>query len=278
MSRVLDGRPVARAIRHEVRGEVEAFVKERGFRPCLAAVLVGNDPASEVYVAGKERDCGRVGIESRVVRLPQDTTREQLRAKLDELSGDRGVHGLLVQQPLPPQLDANEASALVDPAKDVDGLTPVQAGRLLRGETGLVPCTPLGVIEILRYYEVPLKGRHAVVVGRSTLVGKPLALLLLREHATVTMCHSRTTDLGAITRQADILVAATGRPGLITPEMVRPGTTVIDVGITRTGDKLAGDCDPAVGEIADLTPVPGGVGLMTRALLLRNTLQAARAC
>jgi methylenetetrahydrofolate dehydrogenase (NADP+)/methenyltetrahydrofolate cyclohydrolase len=275
--RVLDGRPVARAIRNEVAAGVDALVRERGVRPCLAAVLVGDDPASEVYVAGKQRDCQRVGIASRLVRLPADCTRERLRQTLDHLSADPEVHGVLVQQPLPPQLDANEASALVDPRKDVDGLTPVQAGRLLRGEPGLVPCTPLGVIALLKHYGVALAGCHAVVVGRSTLVGRPLALLLLRENATVTVCHSRTADLAAITRQADVLVAATGRPGLIRAGMVRPGAAVVDVGITRTDAGLLGDVDPAVGEVADLTPVPGGVGPMTRALLLRNTLEAARA-
>ncbi len=274
--RLLDGGPVARAIRKEVRGGVEALVRERGVRPCLAAVLVGNDPASEVYVAGKQRDCERVGITSRLVRLPEDCTRERLVATLAQLSADREVHGILVQQPLPPQLDAAEASALVDPGKDVDGLTPVQAGRLLRGEPGFVPCTPLGVMEILRFYEIPVAGRHAVVVGRSTLVGRPVALLLLHANATVTICHSRTADLPAMTRQGDILVAATGRPGLIRPDMVRPGVAVIDVGITRTDTGLVGDVDPAVGEVAELTPVPGGVGPMTRAMLLRNTLEAAR--
>ncbi|HVB09609.1 MAG TPA: bifunctional 5,10-methylenetetrahydrofolate dehydrogenase/5,10-methenyltetrahydrofolate cyclohydrolase [Bacillota bacterium] len=276
--RVLDGRPVARAIRKEVAAGVEALLRERGLRACLAAVLVGNDPASEVYVAGKQRDCERVGITSRLVRLPADCTRERLRATLDELSADPAVHGVLVQQPLPPQLDANEASALVHPGKDVDGLTPIQAGRLLRGEPGFVPCTPLGVMEILRFYEIPVAGKHAVVVGRSTLVGRPVSLLLLHANATVTICHSRTPDLGAMTRQADILVAATGKPGLIQPDMIRPGVAVIDVGITRAaGDQLLGDVDPKVGEIAELTPVPGGVGPMTRALLLRNTLEAARA-
>ncbi len=274
--RLLDGGPVARAIRKEVRGGVEALMRERGVRPCLAAVLVGNDPASEVYVAGKQRDCERVGITSRLVRLPEDCTRERLVATLAQLSADREVHGILVQQPLPPQLDAAEASALVDPGKDVDGLTPVQAGRLLRGEPGFVPCTPLGVMEILRFYEIPVAGRHAVVVGRSTLVGRPVALLLLHANATVTICHSRTADLPAMTRQGDILVAATGRPGLIRPDMVRPGVAVIDVGITRTDTGLVGDVDPAVGEVAELTPVPGGVGPMTRAMLLRNTLEAAR--
>ncbi len=275
--RELDGRPVAKAMRQEVAAGVRALVRDRGVRPCLAAVLVGSDPGSEVYVAGKQRDCERVGITSRLVRLPEDCTRERLVQTLEGLSADREVHGILVQQPLPRQLDAAEASALVDPRKDVDGLTPLQAGRLLRGEPGFVPCTPLGVMEILRFYEIPVAGRHAVVVGRSTLVGRPVALLLLHANATVTICHSRTADLPAMTRQADILVAATGRPGLIRPEMVRRGAAVIDVGITRTDDGLVGDVDPAVAEAAELTPVPGGVGPMTRALLLRNTLEAARA-
>jgi methylenetetrahydrofolate dehydrogenase (NADP+)/methenyltetrahydrofolate cyclohydrolase len=211
------------------------------------------------------------------VRLPADCARDRLVETLARLSADPEVHGILVQQPLPPQLDASEASALVDARKDVDGLTPLQAGRLLRGEPGFVPCTPLGVMEILRFYDIPVAGRHAVVVGRSTLVGRPLGLLLLHANATVTMCHSRTADLGAMTRQADVLVAAAGRPGLISPDMVRPGAAVIDVGITRREGGLVGDVDPAVGEVAALTPVPGGVGPMTRALLLRNTLEAARA-
>jgi methylenetetrahydrofolate dehydrogenase (NADP+)/methenyltetrahydrofolate cyclohydrolase len=276
---LLDGAALARQIRRRVRAEAEELRARTGVTPKLAAILVGNDPASEVYVANKARDCARAGLDSTVLRLPADTPWPRLQAVLEELGADPAVHGILVQQPLPPHLDPAAVAAHTDPRKDVDGLHPLSAGHLLRGEPGqgFVPCTPLGVLELLRHYDIPLRGRRAVVVGRSTLVGKPLALLLLAADATVTVCHSRTPDLGEATREADVICLAAGRPGLLRPDMVRPGAVVVDVGINRVGDRLVGDADPAVAEVAGaMTPVPGGVGPMTRAMLLHNTLLAAR--
>ncbi len=275
---LLDGRALAKRVRAQVKAEAEAWSRRTGVVPCLAAVLVGEDPASVVYVRNKERDCARAGLRSRVLRLPAQTSWETLAAHLDALGRDREVHGILVQQPLPPHLDAGAAVACTDPRKDVDGLHPLSQGHLMRGEPGFLPCTPLGVMELLRHHDVPLAGRRAVVVGRSTLVGKPISLMLLAAHCTVTVCHSRTPDLGAVTRLADVVVLAAGRPGLLTPDMVRPGATVVDVGINRVGDTLVGDADPAVANVAGaFSPVPGGVGPMTIAMLLRNTLQAAQA-
>ena len=276
---VLDGQALARQVRQRVRAEVRELREASGVTPKLAAVLVGDDPASQIYVAGKERDCARAGLESTVVRLPADTPWAELRAHLEALGADPGVHGILVQQPLPPPLRAAEAVAATDPRKDVDGLHALSAGHLLRGEPeqGFVPCTPLGVMEILRHYGIPLRGRRAVVIGRSMLVGKPLALLLLAADATVTLCHSRTPDLGAIAREADVICLAAGRPGLLRGDMVRPGAAVVDVAISRTEDGLVGDAAADVADVAGaLTPVPGGVGPMTRAMLLCNTLLAAR--
>jgi methylenetetrahydrofolate dehydrogenase (NADP+)/methenyltetrahydrofolate cyclohydrolase len=275
---LLDGRPVSRALRARA-AEQAAALRARGVAPCLAAVLVGDDPASQVYVANKERACAGAGIDSRVHRLPASTGMAELRAVVGGLAADPAVHGILVQQPLPPQLDTSAVVAAVPPEKDVDGLHPVNAGLLARGEPGIVPCTPLGVLELLRHYDVPVAGRHAVIVGRSNLVGRPLALLLLRHDATVTVCHSRTADLTAVCRTADILVAAVGRPGVIAPEMVRPGAAVVDVGINRTPAGLVGDVHPGVAGVAGaLSPVPGGVGPLTVAMLLRNTVEAAAAC
>lgn len=274
-ARVLDGRPVARRVREGVAARVRAL-RGKGVVPCLAAVLVGDDPASQVYVGRKEQACRQVGIDSRVLRLPKETTMEELRRILAALAADPAVHGVLVQQPLPPQCDLAEVAMAVPPEKDVDGLHPYNAGRLLRGERGLLPCTPRGIMTLLRHYDIPVAGRSAVIVGRSMLVGRPLAALLLHADATVTLCHSRTPDLAHWTRQADILVVAVGRPGLIQPAMVRPGAAVVDVGITRCGDRLLGDVDPSVADVAGaLSPVPGGVGPMTVAMLLENTVEAA---
>lgn len=275
---LLEGRPVSRALRAQA-AERAAELRARGTVPCLAAVLVGDDPASHIYVGSKEKACARAGIDSRVLRLPAATTMAELRSVVDDLAADPAVHGILVQQPLPPQIDTRAIVEAVPPAKDVDGLHPVNAGRLARGEPGLVPCTPLGVLELLRHYDIPVAGRHAVIVGRSNLVGRPLALLLLRHDATVTVCHSRSRDLPALCRSADLLVAAVGRPGLLTAGMVRPGATVVDVGINRTPDGVVGDAAPGVAEVAGaLSPVPGGVGLLTVAMLLCNTVEAAAAC
>lgn len=273
---LLDGRSLARQVRAEVRAQAEAFVRHEGMRPCLAAVLVGDDPGSVLYVRNKERDCGRAGLASRVLRLAADTPWETLAGHLDALGADDTVHGILVQQPLPPQLDTAAVVARTDARKDVDGLHPLSQGHLMRGEPGFQPCTPVGVLALLRHYGVPLAGRRAVVVGRSTLVGKPVALLLLAANCTVTVCHSRTPDLGRVTREADIVVLAAGRPALLTADMVKPGAAVVDVGINRAGDALVGDADPGVAEVAGyFSPVPGGVGPMTIAMLLRNTLLAA---
>jgi methylenetetrahydrofolate dehydrogenase (NADP+)/methenyltetrahydrofolate cyclohydrolase len=240
-------------------------------------VLVGDDPASHVYVSKKHEACHEAGIESRDHRFPEDTPESVVLDLLAELNADDDVDGILVQLPLPPHMDEAKVTRAVDPDKDVDGFHPLNAGRLFLGEPLLVPATPLGIMAMLDEHGVELRGKDAVVVGRSEIVGKPISMLLLARHATVTICHSRTADLAAHTRRADVLVAAVGRPGLVTPEMVKPGATVIDVGVNRTEAGLVGDVDPAVFEVAGhMTPVPGGVGPMTIAMLLRNTLTAAR--
>jgi methylenetetrahydrofolate dehydrogenase (NADP+) / methenyltetrahydrofolate cyclohydrolase len=279
LATIIDGKAVAARIRDDVAREVAQFTAERGAPPGLATVLVGDDPASRIYVGGKHRACQEVGIASVGRELPADTTEAELLAVIDELNGDEAVNGIIVQLPLPAHLDGARATSAVDPAKDVDGLTPTNAGLLVQGREGLVPATPVGVMELLRTYDVPLEGAHAVVVGRSDLVGKPVASLLLAQNATVTVCHSRTRDLAAVCRSADVLVAAVGRPRLVTGDMVREGATVIDVGMNRTEEGVVGDVDfEAVARHAHaITPVPGGVGPMTVAMLLRNTLKAARA-
>jgi methylenetetrahydrofolate dehydrogenase (NADP+)/methenyltetrahydrofolate cyclohydrolase len=276
---VIDGKAVAARIREQVAGEVARLVSEGGRPPGLATVLVGDDPASRIYVAGKHRACEEVGMVSVGRELAADTSEEELLAVVGELNADPAVHGIIVQLPLPSHLDGARATSAVDPAKDVDGLTPTNAGLLVQGREGLVPATPAGVMELLRAYDTALEGRHAVVVGRSDLVGKPVASLLLAQNATVTVCHSRTRDLAAVCRSADVLVAAVGRPRLVTGDMIKEGATVIDVGMNRTDDGLVGDVDfdAAVERARAITPVPGGVGPMTIAMLLRNTLKAARA-
>jgi methylenetetrahydrofolate dehydrogenase (NADP+) / methenyltetrahydrofolate cyclohydrolase len=276
---IIDGKAVAARIREEVAREVAKVVAERGAPPGLATVLVGDDPASRIYISGKHRACEEVGIASVGRELAADTSEAELLAVIDELNADEAVSGIIVQLPLPGHLDGARATSAVDPAKDVDGLTPTSAGLLVQGRPGLVPATPRGVMELLRTYEVPLEGAHAVVVGRSDLVGKPVASLLLAENATVTVCHSRTRDLGAVCRTADVLVAAVGRPRMVTGDMVREGATVIDVGMNRTEDGLFGDVDfdTVAARAGAITPVPGGVGPMTVAMLLRNTLEAAGA-
>lgn len=276
---IIDGAAQAARARAEVAAEVAEFLDMTGRPPGLATVLVGDDPGSAVYVAGKQRDCREVGIDPYDHRLPADATQEQVASLLARLNGDETIDGILLQLPLPAGLDSGVLTPMIDPDKDVDGLTPVSAGRLAQGLPGLRPCTPVGVIELLDAYEVELTGASAVVIGRSNLVGKPLAALLLERNATVTIAHSRTRELAALAARADILVAAVGRPRLVDREWVKPGATVIDVGITRGEDGLVGDVDfEAVAEVAGaVTPVPGGVGPMTRACLLRNTLRAARA-
>lgn len=275
---ILDGRVVAEKVLGQVRDGVQRLRATTGQAPTLAVVLVGDFAPSRIYVANKKKMSDSVGIATRDAIYPEGLSREALLRTLRELNDDPGVHGILLQLPLPPGLDEAEAIGVISPDKDVDGLTPVNLGRLLAGEPGLVPCTPAGCLEILDHYGADLKGAEAVVVGRSRLVGKPLAQLLLARHATVTMCHTRTRALAAHTRRADVLCVAAGRPGTITGDMVKPGAWVIDVGINRlpTG-KLAGDVDFASvsGHAHAITPVPGGVGPMTVAMLMRNTLLAA---
>lgn len=277
MGRTIDGKAVAAAVRGEVRERV-ARLAERGVAPGLATVLVGDDPASQVYVGSKERACREVGIESFGHRLPASTEQRTLLDLVGALGRDPRVHGILVQLPLPAGLDAQAVLEALPPAKDVDGLHPVSQGHLLAGQPGLRPCTPLGVMRLLDEVGVALRGARAVVVGRSLLVGKPVALLLLERHATVTMCHSRTADLAGEVGRADVLVAAAGQAGLVRGEWVRPGAVVIDVGINRGSDgKVRGDVEfaPAAERASHITPVPGGVGPMTVAMLLANTVTAA---
>ncbi|MGH7542690.1 MAG: bifunctional methylenetetrahydrofolate dehydrogenase/methenyltetrahydrofolate cyclohydrolase FolD [Gemmatimonadota bacterium] len=285
-ARTLDGRAVARGVRQEVAEGAARLREETGVVPGLAAVLVGDDPASATYVRTKGKACEEVGLHSRTVRRPASISEAELLGLIEELNGDPAVHGILVQLPLPPQIDGRRVLIAVDPGKDVDGFHPVNVGRLAAGdlESGYVPATPAGIMRLLAETGIPMKGAEAVVIGRSDIVGKPTALLLLHAHATVTICHSRTVDLPAHARRADILVAAVGRAGTVTKEMVKPGAAVIDVGTNRLDDpasergyRLVGDVDPAVAVVAGwLTPVPGGVGPMTIAMLLDNTLKAAR--
>ncbi|MGH2916798.1 MAG: bifunctional methylenetetrahydrofolate dehydrogenase/methenyltetrahydrofolate cyclohydrolase FolD [Solirubrobacteraceae bacterium] len=276
---LIDGKAIAQQVRDELRGEIESWVAGGGRRPGLATVLVGDDPASAVYVGGKQKACAEVGIEGFAHDLPGSTPEDEVVALLETLNADPRVSGILLQLPTPEQIDGTRLTTLIDAAKDVDGLTPVSAGLLAKGLPGLRPCTPAGVMELLRRHEVSLRGAEAVVVGRSDLVGKPVAALLLAQHATVTICHSRTQDLAAVCRRADVLVAAVGRPEMVKGDWIKPGATVIDVGINRTDSGLVGDVEfDSAAEVAGLiTPVPGGVGPMTIAMLLRNTLHAARA-
>jgi methylenetetrahydrofolate dehydrogenase (NADP+)/methenyltetrahydrofolate cyclohydrolase len=273
LATVIDGKAVAA----RVRAEVAAQVREMDTAPGLATVLVGDDPASQIYVAGKHKACAEVGIASIRRDLPANTPEADLLDNIAALNADEQVSGIIVQLPLPAHIDAARATSSVEPAKDVDGLTPTNAGLLVQGREGLVPATPSGVMELLREYDTPLEGAHAVVVGRSDLVGKPVSALLLARNATVTVCHSRTADLAAVCRSADVLVAAVGRPRLISGDMVKEGATVIDVGMNRTEDGLVGDVDfdSAAARARAITPVPGGVGPMTIAMLLSNTLKAA---
>jgi methylenetetrahydrofolate dehydrogenase (NADP+)/methenyltetrahydrofolate cyclohydrolase len=269
---LMDGKGLAERIRAEVAEEV----KELG-EVGLTTILVGDDPASETYIKRKQDAAKEVGILARDYRLAETTSEQELLELVDQLNRDDAVDGILVQLPLPSHVDEQRVIEAVDPAKDVDGFHPINAGRLFLGQQGLVAATPTGIIRLLEEYEVPLEGARAVVVGRSTIVGKPVALLLLSRHATVTICHSRTTDLAAVTREADVLVVAVGHANLISPDMVKEGATVIDVGMNRTPEGLRGDVDPSVVDRAGLlTPVPGGVGPMTIASLLRNTVRAAR--
>jgi methylenetetrahydrofolate dehydrogenase (NADP+)/methenyltetrahydrofolate cyclohydrolase len=268
----MNGRALADRVRAEVAEEVRALGHVG-----LATVLVGDDPASDVYIRAKHRAAEEVGIATRDARLPETSSEEELLALLGELNADEDVDAVLVQLPLPDGIDAARAARAVAPSKDVDGLHPLNGGHLFAGTPTFVGATPLGIMALLAEYEVQLLGARAVVVGRSQIVGKPTALLLLGEHATVTICHSRTRDLAGVVREADVVVAGVGRAGVITAEMVKPGAAVVDVGVNRTDEGLLGDVDPGVAEVAGLlTPVPGGVGPMTIAMLLRNAVRAAR--
>jgi methylenetetrahydrofolate dehydrogenase (NADP+)/methenyltetrahydrofolate cyclohydrolase len=283
---IIDGKAIAARVRARVAEDVAAFAARHGRTPGLATVLVGEDPASAVYVGGKQRACAEVGMTPFDRRLPVDASFERVAELLAELNADAAVSGVLLQLPVPAHLDGPTLTGMIDPGKDVDGLTPVNAGLLSLGRPGLRPCTPLGVIELLASVEARLEGAEAVVVGRSNLFGKPMAQLLLQENATVTVCHSRTRDLREVCARADVLIAAVGRPRLIARDFVKPGAVVIDVGMNRLSPAEAGNTSGLVGDVdfaaaaevaSAITPVPGGVGPMTIALLLRNTLLAARA-
>ena len=300
-AQVLNGAEVAENIKQRVAARV-AELGSQGIKPGLAAVIVGSNPASQVYVGNKVKTCQALGLHSEKHELPEETTTEELLELVERLNRDDTIDGILVQMPLPAQIDSRRILEAIDPAKDVDGFHPVNVGRLVQGQNALVACTPAGVIELLDYYKIPIAGAHAVVVGRSDIVGKPMSLLLLHRHATVTICHSKTKDLPAITRQADILVAAIGRTAMITGDHVREGAVIVDVGmndatteeeinrifaepertkrlevLAKRGRTLVGDVEPrTVAEKASwLTPVPGGVGLLTIAMLMQNTLRAA---
>ena len=302
-ARVLSGKAIADEIKSEVANEIRQFSERHGIRPGLTVVRVGDDPASAVYVGSKVRTSEELGIRSEHLHLPFETSHDEVFAVVRELNARDDVDGILVQLPLPPQIDGSKILETIDPSKDVDGFHPMNVGRLSLGEDSLNPCTPAGVIEILKRSEIPISGKHAVIVGRSNIVGKPMAMLLLKENATVTICHSRTTDLPAITRTADILVAAIGRAGFVRGEHIREGATVVDVGINNVSDPdlaaelfspedlekrlkaienrgftLVGDVNPkeAIEKAANFTPVPGGVGLLTVAMLMKNTVRAAK--
>lgn len=275
-AQLLDGKAMSAAMREGIAQRVAAL-KEKGVTPGLAVILVGDDPASQIYVRNKGIACEKAGIHSITVRLPENTTQEALEAEIRRQNADPSIHGILVQLPLPSHLDEAAALAVIRPEKDVDGFHVMNAGKLLNGLPGVVACTPRGALEMIRRTGIDLRGKEAVVVGRSNIVGKPMAMLLLQESCTVTICHSRTADLAAHTRRADILVAAVGKPKFITADMVKPGAIVIDVGINRVDGKVVGDVDfDGVKEVAGyLTPVPGGVGKMTITMLMLNTLEAA---
>ncbi len=275
---IMDGKAVAKSIREGLKKEVEGL-KKKGIHPGLAVVLVGENPASMVYVRNKGEACRSAGIYSEEHRLPAETKEADLLGLIDQLNKDPRIHGILVQLPLPAHINKDRILASVSPEKDVDGFHEINMGRLLIGQEGLVPCTPLGIVKLLEHYHIPVEGRFAVVVGRSNIVGKPVAMMLLQRNATVTICHTRTKNMGEVCGMADILIAAAGRPGMITADMIREGAVVIDVGINRldTG-KLTGDVDfeSASKRAGWITPVPGGVGPMTIAMLLYNTVKAAK--
>ena len=280
-ARILEGKVFAAQIKDSVKSEVEILQNIHGITPGLAVLIVGENPASKVYVANKDKACAEIGIYSKVLRLPENITKEELLREIKALNENAAIHGILLQLPVPEHLKNYETEFLnaIDPAKDVDGFHPINVGKLAIGEEHLLPCTPFGCIKMLELADIEIAGKHAVIIGRSNIVGKPMANLLLSRHATVTICHSRTKELASITRQADILVVAIGKANFVTQEMVKPGAVVIDVGINRIGEKkLVGDVDfEQVKEVAGaITPVPGGVGLLTIAMLLSNTITAVK--
>ncbi len=278
MAIIMDGKALSKKIKENLAVEAEKL-KANGVNPCLAVIIVGEDPASKVYVAGKIRDCGEVGIESREFALPESTTQEELIALVEKLNADDTVSGLLVQLPLPKHLDEKAVIDTIRPDKDVDAFHPANVGKIMIGDYDFLPCTPAGVMELLDEYNIDIAGKECVVVGRSNIVGKPQSMLLLQRHGTVTICHSKTKDLAEITRRADILVVAIGKGEFIKGDMIKEGAVVIDVGMNRNAEgKLVGDVEFASAEkkASYITPVPGGVGVMTRAILMKNTIRAAQ--
>ena len=279
MAKIIDGKAISAAIRSEIKEATTAFEKENGFRPGLAVIIVGEDPASQVYVRNKRRACEEVGFYSEAYELPANTTQEELNALVDKLNANDKIHGILCQLPLPKHLDENEVILRIDPKKDVDAFHPVNVGRIMIGDYSFLPCTPAGVMALLERSGIEISGKECVVVGRSNIVGKPQAMLLLHANGTVTVCHSRTKDLAAVCRRADILVAAIGKADFFTGDMVKEGAVVIDVGMNRRADgKLTGDVDfeSVAPKASYITPVPGGVGPMTITMLMQNTLTAAK--
>lgn len=279
MAIIIDGKATSAAMKEELKTEIEEFAQKNGFRPGLSVIIVGDDPASAVYVRNKENACAAVGILSKTYRLPRETTEEELLALIDTLNVSSDVHGILVQLPLPKQISEERVLAKISPRKDVDAFHAENVGHIMIGNYHFLPCTPAGVMALLERYDISVEGKQCVVIGRSNIVGKPQAMLLLEKNGTVTICHSRTKNLADITKQADIIVAAVGRPNFVTADMVKDGATVIDVGINRLPDgKLCGDVsfDEVAKKAYAITPVPGGVGPMTVTMLLYNTLTAAK--
>ena len=279
MAEIIDGKLVSNKLREELKIEIAEFKNNYGITPGLAVIMVGDNPASAVYVRNKHKACADVGITSYQIELPTETSEDELLSKIDELNADKNVHGILVQLPLPKHIDEEKVINRISPDKDVDAFHPINVGKIMIGNYSFLPCTPAGIMELLRHYNVDITGKKCVVVGRSNIVGKPMALLLLEKHGTVTVCHSRTRELSEITREADILVVAIGRARFLTADIVKDGAVVIDVGINRLPDgKLAGDVDfePVAEHASLITPVPGGVGPMTITMLLKNTITAAK--
>lgn len=279
MYKIINGKEVSSAVREQITSEVE-LLKKSGITPGLAVIIVGNDPASKVYVNNKKKGCEQTGMNSFEYALPEETTTDELIAIIDKLNNDSDVHGILCQLPVPKHIDEEKVLNAISPEKDVDAFHPVNCGKVMTGDYKFAPCTPSGMIEMLKYYNIDISGKHCVIIGRSNIVGKPMAMLMLENNATVTICHSKTDNLSEIAKQADILVAAVGRPKFVTADMVKDGAVVLDVGINRMSDgKLCGDVDfdNVASKTSFITPVPGGVGPMTITMLLKNTLEAAKA-